>query len=95
MIGVQNEQQIESLCRHLVDLERLRRNGEEHMHQVFRISQVITRIDEWLACVEFVRRGCNRRQLGENPVSEYVPLPRVMDVHRVVIVGGHRTDHGG
>jgi hypothetical protein len=40
-----------------------------------------------------VRRRRNRRHLRNDPVRKHLAVPRVVDIHRVVIEGRERGDH--
>jgi hypothetical protein len=39
--------------------------------------------------------GGDGRQLRDDAMGEDLPVPRIVDVGRVVIEGRHRSDHGG
>ena len=94
VVGVQDEQQIKCLGRDFVDLVLLRRNGEQHAQEILGVVEVVAWIDERLAGGELVCRGGNRGQLGDDPVGEYLASLRTVYVHRVMVIGRHRTDDG-
>ena len=93
VIGVQDEQQVERLGGDRVDLVRLARHREQHVQQVAAVVEIVARIDERLPERMLVRRRGDRRDLGDDAVREDLAMPRVMDVHRVVIERRHRGDH--
>ena len=95
VVRMEYEQQIERLRRDRIDLVGLARHGEEHVQQVAAVVEIVARIDERLAERVLVGRRGDRRNLGDDAVSEDLALPRVIDVHRVVIERGHRCDHRG
>ncbi len=49
MVRVQDEQQVERLGGHRIDVIRLAGHGEEHVQHVGAVAQVVARIDERLA----------------------------------------------
>ena len=93
VIGVQDEQQIERLRSHRIDVVRLARHGEEHVQQVRAVVEIVARIDERLAERVLVGRRGDRRNLRDDAMREDLAMARVMDVHRVVIERRHRRDH--
>ena len=62
------------------------------MQEVFRVIQVVARIGKRLADCVLESRCSNGRNLGDNPMRKNIPVPRVIDIGRVVIERGHRTD---
>ena len=95
VVGVQDEQQVERLGRDRIDDVVLARHREEHVQHVRAVVEVVARIDERLAERMLVGRRRDGRQLGEDAVREDLAVPRVMDVHRVVIERRHRRDDRG
>ncbi len=95
VVGMQNEQQIQRLRGRRVDLVRLAGNREEHIQQVRAVVQVVTRINERLALRMLVRCRRDRRNLGDDAVSENLTMARIIDIHRVMVERGHRGDHSG
>ena len=61
MIRVQNEQEVDCFGRDFINHIRLGRNCEEHLQQVFAIVEIVARIHERLAAVQFIGGGCDRR----------------------------------
>ncbi len=92
VIRVEDEQQVEGLGLDRVNFIRLRGNGEHHLQKILRVVEVVLRVHERLADTQLVRRGRNRRQLGDDPVREDITVIRVMDVGSVVIVRRHGAD---
>ena len=93
VVGVQDEQQVERLGRDRIDVVGLAGHREEHVAAGCAVVEVVARIDERLAERVLVRRGGDRRQLRDDAVREDLAMPRIMDVHRVVIERRHRGDH--
>ena len=71
----------------------LARHGEEHVQQVAAVVEVVARIDERLPERVLVGGRGDGRELGDDAVGEDLAVPRVMDVHRVVIERRHRRHH--
>ncbi len=93
MVGVQNKQQIERLRGDRVHLVGLAGYREQHVQQVAAVIEIVARINERLADRVFVRGCRDRRNLRDHAVREDLAMPRVIDVHRVVIERGHRGHH--
>jgi hypothetical protein len=95
VVGVQDEQEVQRLRGHGVHLVRLCGDREEHVQQVFAVAEVVPRIDEGLPPVELESRRGDRRQLRKNAMREDLAGLRIVHVHRVVVVRGHRAHDGG
>ena len=93
VVGVQDEQQVERLGGDRIDVVLLAGHREEHVQHVRAVVEIVARIDERLAERMLVGRRRDGRQLGDDAVREDLAVPRVMDVHRVVIERGHRRHH--
>ena len=91
MIGVQYEQQIEGLGCDRINLVGLSRHREQHVQQVFAVFEVVLRVHERLANVQFVCRRRNCREFRENAVREDVAVHRVTRIHLAVVVSRHGT----
>ena len=51
MVGVQNEQQVERLCRHRIDLIVRCGDGKQHVQEISGVGQIVARVGERLAYV--------------------------------------------
>ena len=69
---------------------RLAGHGKQHVQQVAAVIEIVARIYERLADGVLVRGRGDRRNLRDDAVGEDLSVPRVIDVHRVVIERGHR-----
>ena len=43
----------------------------------------------------FISGGSDGRNLGNDPVGEYIPVPGIIDIHAVVVKSRHRTHDAG
>ena len=93
VVGMQDEQQVERFGGHRIDVVLLAGHREEHVQHVGAVVEIVARIDEGLAERMLVCRRRDGRQLGDDAVREDLAMPRVMDVHRVVIERRHRRHH--
>ena len=60
MIGMQDQQQIESLGDLGIDFVRFCRNGKHHVQKIGAVGEFVLGINEGLADRFFVGKGCNR-----------------------------------
>ena len=95
MIRMQDHDQVHRLGQHRVDDVFLGRHGVEHVQEVFRVGQIVARINERLADRVFVRPGGDRRHLGDQPEGADLAALGFVDVQGVVIERGQRADHAG
>ncbi len=91
MVRVQDQDAVHGARQDGVDLVRLAGNGEHHGQEVFRIGQVVARIDEGLALRVFVRPCRNGRDLGDDAHGRLVARGRVRDIQPFMIEGGQRA----
>ncbi len=92
MIHVQDENLVEGVGEHRIDLIILRLDRETHAHEVRSVVEFIAREDEGLADGIFERHGGDGRHLGDHAVAGDKALLRIVDVGGVVIEGGKRPD---
>ena len=93
MVGMKDENLVHRFGQNRADLIRLRRNRETHMQEVFRIRQIIARVNEGLAYRIFIshRRQC--RDFRNQTVRGNFALRRVPNIERVVIERRQCPDH--
>ena len=92
MVGVQDEDLVERVGKHRVDLVFLARHCEAHVKEVLGEFQRVLRINEGLAKIIFEGHGGQRRNLGDHAHRGDHALLRIVDVRRVVIERGQRAD---
>ena len=92
MVGVQQENLVERLRHHRVDLVGLAGHREGHVQEVGGIFEVVARIHEGLADRVFVGHGRNGRHLRDQAIGGDQALTRIGDVRGVVVEGRERTD---
>ncbi len=93
MIGVQNEDRVQRLRQHRVDLVLPTRHREAHAHEILGVSEIVHRIHERLSERIFVSHRRNGRHFRDQAVTCDFALMLVRDVGRVVIEGGKRADN--
>jgi len=77
---------------HWVDLIFLGRDGVEHVQEVFRVAQVVARIDKRLPDRIFVSPGGDGRKLGDEAEGGDAAALRIVNVQAVVIERRQRAD---
>ena len=92
MIGMQDKQKIERFSCYRIDLVRLRRYRKQHVQEILAIVEIVTRVNKWLATVQFVRSRRNRWQFRQNTVRKDIPVLFVRRVHLVVVIRGHGSN---
>ena len=92
MVGVQDEDLVERVGEHRVDLVVLARHREAHVQEVLGKAQRVLRIHEGLADGVFERHRRQRRNLRDHAHRSDHALGRIVDVGGVVIERGQRAD---
>jgi hypothetical protein len=69
VIGMQDEDRVQRLRQHRIDLVFLARHREAHAQEVLGVAQIVQRIHEGLAHVIFVGHGGDRRHLGDQAMA--------------------------
>ncbi len=95
MIGVQDEDAVHRLGEDRIDDIVLGRHGEAHAQEVFRIAEIVARMDERLADAVFEGARRDRRHLGDQAVGRDLALLQVVDVEAVVVKGRQGADGAG
>ena len=93
VIGMQDEDGVQRLGQHRIDLVLLRRHREAHAQEVLGVAQMVQRIDEGLADAVLERHRRDGRDLGDQTMAGDLALARIGDVGRVVIEGRQRAHH--
>ena len=89
MVGVQNEDAVQSALDHGVDLVLFAGVAEHHVHEVAGVGQAVLRIHEGLAHAVLVGHGNQRGHLGDQTHGRDVAVLGVGDVHVVMVEGRH------
>ena len=92
MVSVQRHDPVHRPAQDRVDHIVLTRHGEAHVQEVRRIIEIVARVDERLPDRVLVGPGADRGQLGDHADRGDLALPRIVDVRRVMVEGGHRAD---
>jgi len=95
VVGVQDEQQVQRLGRHRVELQRLARHLEHHVQEALDVLEVVARITERPADRVAVAGRGDGRHLGDQADRGELAVGRVIDVEVVVVEGRERSDRGG
>ena len=95
MIGMQNEDAINSAREHVIDFVLFARNRKHHAHEVGRIGQVIARIYIGFADRILVGHGHKSRHLADQLNSGHSALLRIKQVAALGIERRHGTDQTG
>ncbi len=92
MVGVQDEDLVERVRQHRIDLVLLARHREAHIEKVLGEGERVLRIDEGLADGVFVGHRGQRRDFRDHPHRCDHALGRIVDVGGVVIERRQRAD---
>jgi hypothetical protein len=95
VVGVQDEEALERLREHWVDLIRLGEVAEVELEEVVDEVQRVVRVQEGLADALLVRVGGDDRDLREEADGRLLDHLGVVDVERVLVVGRERVDRAG
>ena len=93
VIGMQDEDRVQRLRQHRIDLVLLARHREAHAQEILRVAEIVQRIHEGLADVIFERHRRDRRHLRDQAMASDLALARIVDVGGVVIEGRQRAHH--
>ena len=93
MIGMQDKNPVHRARHDRDELVSLARYRKHHMQEIVGISQIVARINEWLADGVFVGHGGDGRHLGDEPVGGDLALLGVGDVGAVMIERAQRSYH--
>jgi len=93
VIGVQDEQQIQRLGRHRIELQRLGRHFEHHVQEAIDIVEIVARVTPRPADRMAVTRGRDGRHLGQQSDRRHPPLLGIVQIQVVVIERRQRTEH--
>ena len=91
---MQNQQHVERVVEDRRDGVLLDRQREHHVQQVLRVIEVVARVTERLADIQFVSGRRDGRQLCEDSVRENITMLGVRSVHFIVVIRRHRADDG-
>jgi hypothetical protein len=94
VVGVQDQQQIERLLDHRIDVVGLARRREHHVQEVRRVGELVLGIDDRLADRVLVRAGGHRAHLRDQPVHRDLDLALRARIERVGVERGERADRG-
>ena len=85
MVGMQDKDLIHSLGQDRINLIVLAGIAKHHLQEVFRVGEVVTRVNEWLTNRVLVAPGCNGWHLRNQAVRSDFPLHFTGDVHLVMV----------
>ena len=94
VVGVQDEDLVERVSQHRIDLVVLARHREAHVQEVLGKRERVLRIHEGLADGVFEGHRRQRRDLRDHAHRGDHALLRIVDVGGVVIERGERADGG-
>ena len=95
VVGVQDQQQVDGLLDHRVDVVLLAGRREHQAQEVADVAQPVVGIHERLADRVLVRVGRHGRHLGDQPVHRDLDLALVARVEGVGVEGRERGDRRG
>ena len=93
MVGVQDEDAVQRAHQHRIGYVIFSRRGKHHVHEIFRVAELVLRVHERGTGVVFMRHRRNGRHFGQHAHRGNIPVFGIIDVQRVVIERGQRAHH--
>ena len=93
MVGMKDKDAVERACQYGIVFVVFARRREHHMHEVFGIREVISRIIERQTVGIAVAHRRNGRDFGNQAVNRDFAVFGISDVQTVLIERGQSTDH--